>query len=189
MTTKILDILLGLFCTVAGWLAFPLVPVALLFAKRYYNPWEEPYRTQSDLPRLRLRWPFRWLETPNEPLPGNPDDAQVRVDYLRHGWYWTSLNWLWRNRALRLAFKFGRFVDEYTVASDNCVVYSPSDVRVWRYQKSFGPLTLECGWRIQRATPAHKPLIATPFLALRRIVTAQAKDPEQTRSLKPAGMP
>lgn len=173
---KLRDLLLAVFCAVAGWLAFPLAPVALLFAVHYKTPWEGSFGSGTDINRLRLRWPFRWLDTPNEPLPGGFYEERVRRDFARHGWYWTSVRWLWRHRALRLAFRFGHFVDEYMVVREGHVVHLPGDVRVWRYQKTLGRLRFTCGWRVVRATPAEKPLMAVPYISLHGV--QQSASPE-----------
>jgi hypothetical protein len=166
---KLRDLLIAVFCEVAGWMAFPLVPIALLFAVHYKTPWEGSFGSGASINRLRLRWPFRWLDTPNEPLPGGFHEERVRLDYRRHGWYRTSLHWLWRHRALRLAFRFGIFVDAYLAAQEGRAVHLPGDVRVWRYQKTLGRVRLACGWRVVRATPAERPLMAVPFIGIRNL--------------------
>jgi hypothetical protein len=163
------DLLVALLCEVAGWMAIPLVPFALLFAVHYKTPWEGSFGSGANIKRLRLRWPFRWLDTPNEPLPGGFYEERVRLDYLRHGWYRTSMLWLWRHRALRFAFRFGIFVDAYLPAQEGHAVHLPGDVRVWRYQKTLGRLRFACGWKIVRATPAEKPLMAIPYISLRGV--------------------
>ena len=51
----------------------------------------------------RLPWGFRWMETPDDPLPGGTYEPTVARIYERWGFYWGSVYWLMRNRAYRLA--------------------------------------------------------------------------------------
>lgn len=151
---KIVDVLIALFCEVVGWLAFPLAPVAVLLAHR--NPWPSPgaWGSGADVPRGCLRFPFEWLDTPDEPLPGGMYEPQVRGWYDRYGWRVCAVLWLWRNRAFRLAFSLGRPVDSY-------------DAAPWRHDWVCGILKGTVGWKVYRATPGAAPLIAVRALSIR----------------------
>jgi hypothetical protein len=50
----------------------------------------------------RLARPFRWMETPDCLLPGDPNHVgRPSTEYDLSGWYWTAMRWLWRNPAYR----------------------------------------------------------------------------------------
>jgi len=86
--TVILWLLWSVFLFAAEILAVVLAPFVVPFADKYSG---------------RLPWAFRWMETHDMPLPGDMNEPQVRWVYERFGWYVSSVHWLIRNRAYRLA--------------------------------------------------------------------------------------
>lgn len=65
-----------------------LAPFAVLFVDKYSG---------------RLPFVFRWMETPDDPLPGGQYEPTVKRIYDKFGEYVGNVYWLWRNRAYRLA--------------------------------------------------------------------------------------
>lgn len=51
----------------------------------------------------RLPFGFRWMETPDDPLPGGQYEPTVKRIYDKFGEYIGNVYWLWRNRAYRLS--------------------------------------------------------------------------------------
>lgn len=81
-----------LFAIATTLLSIPLTPIAVLLA---------------DTKNGRLSWIFRWMETPDCALPGDPN--HVGKPSTRLGWYWASMRWLWRNPAYR-ATDWAKFI-------------------------------------------------------------------------------
>lgn len=81
-----------LFAIATTLLSIPFTPIAVLFA---------------DTKNGRLPWIFRWMETPDCALPGDPN--HVGKPSTRLGWYWASMRWLWRNPAYR-ATDWAKFI-------------------------------------------------------------------------------
>jgi hypothetical protein len=100
----------------ASLLAFPLVPIAVVMARRTpHDP--------ADVAQFLWRLPgwARWLETHDEQdglLPGGLYEPTIRAALDRHGWRWASIRWLWRNRAYRFALNFQFRVDADTAVID-----------------------------------------------------------------------
>lgn len=100
-----------------GLLAFPVAPIALLFAKTTgaYGRLVVGRDGGTAVALRRLpRW-ARWLETQDDQdglLPGGLYEPSIREALLKGGWYWASLRWLWRNRAYRVAYKLGFHFDK-----------------------------------------------------------------------------
>lgn len=68
--------------------AMVLAPIVCAFADKYTG---------------RLPKGFAWMETPDNPLPGDLREPLVAKMYLRAGFYLTSVYWLgWRNKAYGL---------------------------------------------------------------------------------------
>jgi hypothetical protein len=77
-----------LACKLAELAAIVLAPFVVPFADKYSG---------------RLPRGFRWMETPDDPLPGGQYEPQVKRIYDRFGFYVGSVYWLWRNRAYTFA--------------------------------------------------------------------------------------
>jgi len=100
----------------ASVLAIPLVPLAVLCARREVV---DPGGINAVLWRLP-RW-AAWLETHDEIdglLPGGMYEPAIAKAYKRHGWRWASVRWLWRNRAYRFTSRFQFCVDADTAIMD-----------------------------------------------------------------------
>lgn len=92
---------------VADLLAYPLAPIALLFASNG-----------------RLPWAFRWLETQDNPLTGDEGHVErwkiIRTQHplLDHD-YFQEVAWLWRNKAYRFSYDFlGRVPENLRMYGD-----------------------------------------------------------------------
>jgi len=154
MIDRLRDVATAIFLEVVGWLAFPLAPIAVALAHRDNFPSAGGWDSGADVPRGYLQWPFCWLDTPDEPLPGGMYEPAVKSFYHAYGWYWSAVFWLWRNRAFALAFHFGRPAKDYADAP-------------WRVDWTFWFLRGMIGWKVYRATPREKPLIAVPAISIR----------------------
>lgn len=96
-------------CFIAGLLAIPLVPIAVMFA------------TKVGEGAYRLPYWARWLETNDERdgiLPGGLYEPAIRKIYEKSGWRWASIRWLWRNRAYRFNTLFQFRPDPETAVVD-----------------------------------------------------------------------
>lgn len=84
-------LLISIYAIATTLLAIVLTPFVVFLANRQTG---------------RLPWPFHWMETPDCPLPGDPNIVGKPTTVL--GWYLTSMVWLWRNPAYRATdpFKF-----------------------------------------------------------------------------------
>ena len=101
---------------IAGLLAFPLVPIAVLCARRTTI---DPGGLNATLWRLP-RW-ARWRETHADMdglLPGGLYEPAIAAAYKGHGWRWASMRWLWRNRAYRFTSHFQFRCDPTTAIMD-----------------------------------------------------------------------
>lgn len=74
----------SVLCFSASMLAVILAPFVVPFADKY----------SGTLPKG-----FRWMETFDQPLPGDMNEPQVKWVYEKLGWYVSSVHWLWRNKA------------------------------------------------------------------------------------------
>jgi hypothetical protein len=102
--------------TLASLSAIPLVPIAVLCARRVTI---DPGGLNATLWRLP-RW-ARWLETHDDMdglLPGGMYESAIANAYKRHGWRWASIRWLWRNRAYRFTARFQFRADADTAIMD-----------------------------------------------------------------------
>ena len=83
--------IISVYAVAAALLAMPLTPFVVLFANHTTG---------------RLPWLFRWMETPDQLLPGDPGIVGKPTSWL--GYWWASCRWLWRNPAYRATnpFKF-----------------------------------------------------------------------------------
>ncbi len=89
-------LLITVYAVATTLLAVTLTPVVVLFF--------------ADHRTGRLAWPFRWMETPDVLLPGDPNHVGTpSTEADLSGWYWTSMRWLWRNPAYR-ATDFAKLV-------------------------------------------------------------------------------
>lgn len=154
-------------CKAAELAAVILAPFVVPFADKYSG---------------RLPRGFRWLETPDDPLPGGQYEPQVRKVYDRFGFYVGSVYWLWRNRAYRFAQQFayrprvflkpgGRLeVDGYYIGALNvgddegdregvCRFYAGDAWEFYKVKRLFGDFgyRIRCGWKLA-------PFFRTPFL-------------------------
>lgn len=87
------------------WLIKIVIDLAGSIAAIFLAPIVCAFARYGSLPK-----PFRWMETPDNPLPGDLREPLVRKVYERFGFYLCSVYWLgWRNRAyglsMRLAFR------------------------------------------------------------------------------------
>lgn len=114
-------------CFVAGLLAIPLVPIAVLFAKKVDGiSWRLP------------SW-ASWLETNDDRdgmLPAGLYEDDIRKTFNRHGWRIASIRWLWRNRAYRFRtiFQFRPNPDTAVVSAvgrKDVGAEGPGFLRVW----------------------------------------------------------
>lgn len=127
---------LAIVSFLAGLLAFPLAPLAVMLARPTDRKIDVPYKQgNSDNPPplpwkhtlYRLPRIFRFLETQDENdglLPGGLYEPTINDTFWKWGWRWAAIQWLWRNRAFRashaLGFQFERPTEyEATIASAN----------------------------------------------------------------------
>lgn len=92
-----------------------ILPFILPFAKDVddkVNP-----KDQLIVPRKQLPKIFKWLETPDEKLPGGLYESTVADIYDKWGWFIASWYWLgWRNVAFGLAWSaLGKPATNYMV--------------------------------------------------------------------------
>lgn len=82
---------LAVIGTLGGILAYPLVPIAVLFRKGDHLP-----------------WCFRWLETFDNPIYGEPSHYRRWAAFVAKnpsiGEYVQIVAWLWRNKAYNLDY-------------------------------------------------------------------------------------
>ena len=81
--------LLYFFATIIRGVALILTPVAVLLSG---------YRAPH------LRWPFRWMETIDNDLSGDPAWKIVHLHGRDPLSYWARMKWLWRNGANALMY-------------------------------------------------------------------------------------
>ena len=88
-------LLISVYAIITTIAAMLITPIAVLFADQ----------KTGLLPSI-----FRWMETPDQLLPGDPGIVGHPVTYW--DWYKTSCKWLWRNPAYRATdpFKFAPLV-------------------------------------------------------------------------------
>lgn len=165
-------LLISIYAIVTTLLAMVLTPFVVLFANRKTG---------------RLPWPFHWMETPDVPLPGDPNVVGVPTTVI--GWYWASMRWLWRNPAYRATdrFKFipipwqGKLPPDYpcgshsgnpaiteapfvggyfyaTMRNDKCRVFNY--YWLWKWPGINKCIRLQIGWKL-KPWFAGKPYVPT----------------------------
>jgi hypothetical protein len=88
------------------WLVISVYALITTLAAMLLTPFVVPF---ASIDLGRMPWLFRWMETPDVLLPGDPHHVGTPVSIL--GWYWASMRWLWRNPAYR-ATDFAKFVPD-----------------------------------------------------------------------------
>jgi hypothetical protein len=154
---KLRDVLVAVLLEVVGWSAFVLAPIAVLFARLDAEPSVGGWADDLTLPTTRratLPWGFRWLDAPDDRLPGGMYEPDVRRWLATYGWRVCSVLWLWRNRAFGLAWVFGRDVATEAEAP-------------WRIDWTWRFLRGTLGWKVYRKGLYSKPLIAIPAVSIR----------------------
>ena len=161
---KYLAPLAGFFLTLSALLA----PVLALLAVPFIR-WDKEISTARDESGISIirgdlpQW-LRWLQTPDERLPGGMYEPTVLAVYRRWGkgvcsWYWMGL----RNTMMGLAVACGR----------PCASYIPetlgywSDGNVWRWAHRVGPLKFVTGYQVYKLLDGS--FRAAPVFTLKRI--------------------
>ena len=86
------------------WLVISIYALITTLVAVVLTPFTVPF---ASIKTGRMPWLFRWMETPDVLLPGDPHHVGTPISIL--GWYWASMRWLWRNPAYR-ATDFAKFV-------------------------------------------------------------------------------
>ena len=147
-------VLQALLILVVSLFAPLFVLLALPFAK-----WDD-----AETPGSYGLWPTvrgdlpgwaRWLETPDERLPGGLYEPTLRDMLATHGKFITSLYWLGlRNRAHGFAALFAKPATVVQFNLPQSLGFTDLGDGLWLYVKRFGPLVFMCGYRVY-ALPDH----------------------------------
>ena len=89
------------------WLLISVYALITTLAAMLLTPFVVPF---ADYKTGRLPWLFRWMETPDVLLPGDPNHVGTPTSI--RGWYWASIRWLWRNPAYR-ATDWAKFIPPF----------------------------------------------------------------------------
>ena len=140
--------LAGFFCLVVSlfapllvFLALPLIRWDHELTNGSYGQWPT---VRGDLPG----W-LRWLQTPDERLPGGLYEPTVRDLLDRRGrvvcsWYWLGL----RNRAHGLQASFGKPATLEQFATRIGEGFTDLGNGLWAYRKKLGPIVFQTGYRV-----------------------------------------
>lgn len=111
------------------WILITIYAIATTLLAVLITPIVVPF---ADIKTGRMPWLFRWMETPDVLLPGDPHHVGTPTSIL--GWYWTSMRWLWRNPAYR-ATDFATFIPPI-------VDHSPAHQTIYGFRVGSGDKTI-----------------------------------------------
>ncbi len=114
---------------------------------------------RGDLPKI-----FKWLETPDERLPGGLYEATVKDIHDKYGkyicsWYWLGL----RNQVMGLAAALGQKTTDY-IPEEPLGYWERGDI--WRYAIAFGPVKFVTGFQVYKVLDGT--FTAVPVFTLKR---------------------
>lgn len=114
---------------------------------------------RGDLPSI-----FKWLETPDERLPGGLYEATVKDVFDKYGKYICSFYWLGlRNQMMGLAAALGQKTSDYI--PEEPLGYWERD-NIWRYSIAFGPIKFVTGFQVYKVLDGT--FTAVPVFTLKR---------------------
>lgn len=128
-----------------------IVPFILLLILPFSKSVEDKVNPKEQLvvPRRKLPDMFKWLETPDEKLPGGMYESTVADIYDKWGWFIASWYWLgWRNVAFGLAWEFlGKPASNYMV---NLSQWEKKEEGIYERRTHFLGLVLITGYAVYR---------------------------------------
>ncbi len=126
-------------------IAWLVVPFALLFARKIDDSvvHDEP---QEAVQRYKLHTFLRWMETPDELLPGGLYEPQVFSVYKKWGWFITA--WVWigtRNTGQGIMWNQGK---EVSARMSELSDHEKDAAGIYQKERIFLGLKFISGWKV-----------------------------------------
>lgn len=144
-----------------------LVPIALCFAKRTDDRTTH-YGQDPGIQRYRLPRAFRFLETPDELLPGGMYEPTVLQIYNRLGWWLCSWYWLGlRNVGHGMWWRFGKSVPLHL---KHMTLEQQKEYGVFSRERTFWKFRCVYGWKTVNdwySLQTQRGILAVPRFTIR----------------------